>query len=157
MRRCRQAVLIGLLAAACAGCAGSRFRHVDPAGDAWLREAAGYPRVTRLTRSSLPPRTPESVDVYHALQGEECCTFGEGGRLPPPPKGLRRLADLAVLRRAPDHRAALDELRRMAAEIGAGVIVEARYTVILGESWLGGAELVAWVYEATAACVEESP
>ncbi len=138
-----------ILAAVVAGCA-PRVRCVNEAGAEWKAEVATYPRVVRWTKRTFPPGDPESLSVYYARPNKPAyATMGHGTA--PPPQGLSILADLAVFRGPlPDHEGALAELRHAAAALGADTLTEVQYTVVVGDTRIGGSALVGWIYVATA-------
>lgn len=151
------AALVATLGGLNSGCVDNHFRFVERNGTEWAGEAASYPRVVRLTTKTFPSGETEGVDVYYSPTKDlRIRKFAEIGSIENAPRGAHPVAELAILRASSDHEGALRELRRMAAELGANALVDVRYTVIVGERWLGGAELVAWVYEGKAVRNEEA-
>ena len=141
------------IATVTAGCAPRPFRYVDRTGEKWKLEVEEYPRVVAKTHQTYAPGAPETVVVYYReWRGGDVQRFGKEGDGTAPPDGLLILADLAVFRGPhPDHEDALSELRRLGADLGAHTLTEVHYTVIMGEKYIGGTELVGWIYEARAA------
>ena len=123
----------------------------------WKEELALYPQVEKKSEESFSPTELEEVDVYcyHELNWMPPA-FQNVARQDGPPYEAEVLADLKVFRGPlPDHESALQELRQRAAELGADHLTDVLYTVIVGPEYLGGAELVGWIYEGRAARREE--
>ncbi len=146
---------VGILAlvAVTAGCGPRQFRQVDPTHEKWKAELANYPRVEADIYQKFAPRRPEDVAVFYYLwKGRDMQKWAKIGEETNPPAGLLVLADLAVFRGPePDHDGALWELRRMAADLGADTLMHVLYTVVVGTKYMGGTELVGWIYKGRAA------
>ena len=136
-----------------AGCAPRQFRYVDEAGEKWETEVAEYPRIVAKIQQTFAPGAYENVDVYyHEWKGGDVRKFEKEGHETTPPDDLLILGDLAVFRGPlPDHESALSELRRLGADLGAHTLTDVHYTVVMGEKYIGGTELVGWIYKARAA------
>lgn len=156
MNRVAETIAALLVLSTFAGCATGPCRYVDPRGKTWEKEHSEYPQVLRRMDRSFPPSNPEGVAIYDApQQSPPTWMYGAQGSGPRPPEGLLILGELKVFRGSlPDHEGARAELRRIAARLGATALLELRCTVILGEKYVGGIELVGWTYEAKAACAE---
>ena len=141
------------LAAVGGGCTPRHFRYVDRTGEQWTREVAEYPRVVRTTEQKFAPVAPEKVAVYYRVWGSgDPRKFAMDASETAPPEGLLVLADLAVFRGPlPRREEALSELRRLAGDLGAQALTEVYYTAVMGEKYVGGTELVGWIYKARAA------
>ena len=130
-----------LLLATIVGCTSSPFRYVESASDLreWNRDLESYPHIDRKTDHIFDPVDPESVEVYFANHEKK------------PQRSYLRLARIQILRRPlPDHTGALDELRARAAALGAAVLTDVGYTVVVGERHIGGSRLLGWVYHGDA-------
>ena len=135
------------------GCVPRHFRDVDPDGAEWLAEKAKYPLVVEKRKGKFASRAGERVDVYYRSGiGGDRWKFAQRGSETAPPEDLLVLADLAVFRGPlPDHESALSELERLAGDLGAHVLTEVHCTAVVGKKHIGGAELVGWIYKASAA------
>jgi hypothetical protein len=136
------------------GCAaGGHYRFVDPKGETWAKEVSDYPKIVLRTDQRFPAADPGGVRTYFSPVGQPAFRkVGSEGTVGPPPADLQILADLKIIRGPrPDHEGACAELRTMAARLGATALTEVRCTVILGETYVGGAEIVGWTYEGHAA------
>ena len=145
------------LTAGTAACAPPHFRKVDPTDSNWEAERAQYPKVKVKTDQEFPPTDPEHVAVYYDPRKGACSQpFGETGSLTKPPSDLVVLADLAIFRDShPDHVGATQEMRQRAANLGADSLTDVRYTVIIGRQFIGGTQLVGWIYQGCAARQKE--
>lgn len=159
---CQSVFVLGvsalLLAVLAAGCGAPHFRHADSSSELreWEQQQCDATVVKRLSDTVRAPTATEQVVVRYSLPhfGAAFGDTSDGAAAGPSSAGNVERVVVGKIRTIrgpmPDHAGALRELRGEAAKLGATSLEDVAYTVVLGESFTGGAQLLGWEYRGTA-------